>query len=245
MGRVGGSRASHACVSAAGAAAHGVVRRQCAADRLGCGAVQHAASRPPMLPDRIAEATTPSTPALIDPERRCPMFRPTALPHHRRAGAPSDPPIGPQAGPLAGLTVHRPLPDPRRPDLHPAAGRPRRRGDQGGEARRRRRHAELGPALRRPTPRADRPPKAPIISAPIGTRGSVTLDIARPEGQGLLRELLAGCDVLIENFRTGHAGALGPGLGRPEGRLPRLGLLRDQRLRPDRALPRPRRLRTS
>lgn len=32
---------------------------------------------------------------------------------------------------------------------------------------------------------------------------SVTLDIARPEGQALLRQLLGGCDVLIENFRTG------------------------------------------
>jgi len=32
---------------------------------------------------------------------------------------------------------------------------------------------------------------------------SVTVDITRPEGQGLIRELLAGCDVLIENFKTG------------------------------------------
>ena len=32
---------------------------------------------------------------------------------------------------------------------------------------------------------------------------SVTIDIARPEGQALARRLIAKCDVLVENFKTG------------------------------------------
>lgn len=32
---------------------------------------------------------------------------------------------------------------------------------------------------------------------------SVTIDIAKPEGQALIRELLASCDILIENFKVG------------------------------------------
>jgi crotonobetainyl-CoA:carnitine CoA-transferase CaiB-like acyl-CoA transferase len=38
---------------------------------------------------------------------------------------------------------------------------------------------------------------------------SVTLDIAHPEGNRLLHELLARCDVLIENFRSDSAAKLG------------------------------------
>jgi formyl-CoA transferase len=34
-------------------------------------------------------------------------------------------------------------------------------------------------------------------------KACVTLDLSRPAGQGLLRELVAGADVLIENFRPG------------------------------------------
>ncbi|MEY3294131.1 MAG: hypothetical protein RLZZ451_179, partial [Pseudomonadota bacterium] len=32
---------------------------------------------------------------------------------------------------------------------------------------------------------------------------SITIDLARPEGQALVRRLLAGCDVLVENFKVG------------------------------------------
>src|SRR5207247_9578569 len=32
---------------------------------------------------------------------------------------------------------------------------------------------------------------------------SVTLDIAKPEGQGIARELAAKCDVLLENYKVG------------------------------------------
>ena len=38
---------------------------------------------------------------------------------------------------------------------------------------------------------------------------SITLDIARPEGDAILHQLLDQCDVLIENFRTDTAGHMG------------------------------------
>ena len=40
---------------------------------------------------------------------------------------------------------------------------------------------------------------------------SVTLDIARPEGQALARRLLAGCDILVENFKVGALAKYGLG----------------------------------
>ena len=41
------------------------------------------------------------------------------------------------------------------------------------------------------------------LSANRGKR-SVTVDIASPDGQALLRELVKHCDVLLENFKVGH-----------------------------------------
>jgi formyl-CoA transferase len=41
------------------------------------------------------------------------------------------------------------------------------------------------------------------LSANRGKR-SVTVDIASPEGQALLRELVRHCDVVLENFKVGH-----------------------------------------
>jgi formyl-CoA transferase len=41
------------------------------------------------------------------------------------------------------------------------------------------------------------------LSANRGKR-SVTVDIASPEGQALLRELVVHCDVVLENFKVGH-----------------------------------------
>jgi crotonobetainyl-CoA:carnitine CoA-transferase CaiB-like acyl-CoA transferase len=40
---------------------------------------------------------------------------------------------------------------------------------------------------------------------------SVTLDIARPEGQALARRLLAHCDILVENFKAGGLARYGLG----------------------------------
>jgi glutaryl-CoA transferase len=38
---------------------------------------------------------------------------------------------------------------------------------------------------------------------------SVTIDIARPEGQALIRRLAGGCDVLVENFKVGDMARYG------------------------------------
>jgi crotonobetainyl-CoA:carnitine CoA-transferase CaiB-like acyl-CoA transferase len=46
------------------------------------------------------------------------------------------------------------------------------------------------------------------LSANRGKR-SVTVDIARPEGQALLRELVLQCDVVLENFKVGHLARYG------------------------------------
>ena len=43
---------------------------------------------------------------------------------------------------------------------------------------------------------------------------SVALDLRKPEGQDIVRAAGAEADVLIENFRPGAHGRLGPGLGR-------------------------------
>ncbi|MBZ5487532.1 CoA transferase [Halomonas aquamarina] len=46
------------------------------------------------------------------------------------------------------------------------------------------------------------PQSAYYLSANRG-KHSVTVDIARPEGQALLHELVAQCDIVVENFKTG------------------------------------------
>ncbi|RUR54288.1 CaiB/BaiF CoA transferase family protein [Vreelandella populi] len=46
------------------------------------------------------------------------------------------------------------------------------------------------------------PQSAYYLSANRG-KHSVTVDIARPEGQALLHELAAQCDIVVENFKTG------------------------------------------
>jgi crotonobetainyl-CoA:carnitine CoA-transferase CaiB-like acyl-CoA transferase len=51
---------------------------------------------------------------------------------------------------------------------------------------------------------------------------SVAVDIARPEGQALVRRLLAGCDLLIENFKVGDLDRYGLGYDQLKGAFPRL-----------------------
>ena len=63
----------------------------------------------------------------------------------------------------------RPVPHPGGADLHPAAGRSRRRRDQDRTARRRRRHAQMGPALSEGQGRQGHRRERPIISAPTAT----------------------------------------------------------------------------
>ena len=51
---------------------------------------------------------------------------------------------------------------------------------------------------------------------------SVTLDIARPEGQAIVHKLLAECDILVENFKVGALAKYGLGWENLRERYPRL-----------------------
>ncbi len=54
------------------------------------------------------------------------------------------------------------------------------------------------------------------------SKRSVGIDIARPEGQALTRRLLAGCDVLVENFKVGGLDKYGLGYESLRGDFPGL-----------------------
>jgi crotonobetainyl-CoA:carnitine CoA-transferase CaiB-like acyl-CoA transferase len=51
---------------------------------------------------------------------------------------------------------------------------------------------------------------------------SITIDIAHPEGQALVRRLADGCDVLVENFKVGDMARYGLDAVTLRGRCPRL-----------------------
>ncbi len=51
---------------------------------------------------------------------------------------------------------------------------------------------------------------------------SLTVDIARPEGQDLIKRLLARCDILVENFKVGGLAKFGLGYDDLKDRFPRL-----------------------
>ncbi len=51
---------------------------------------------------------------------------------------------------------------------------------------------------------------------------SVTLDLAKPEGQQLARKLIAKCDVLVENFKSGDLAKFGLGYDQLKAEFPRL-----------------------
>jgi crotonobetainyl-CoA:carnitine CoA-transferase CaiB-like acyl-CoA transferase len=51
---------------------------------------------------------------------------------------------------------------------------------------------------------------------------SVTLDIARPEGQAIAQQLIADCDILVENFKVGALAKYGLGYEQLHARFPRL-----------------------
>src|SRR5271155_5177716 len=49
---------------------------------------------------------------------------------------------------------------------------------------------------------------------------SVTLDISLPEGQAIARQLLAECDILVENFKVGALDKYGLGYVQVHGEFP-------------------------
>jgi len=70
------------------------------------------------------------------------------------------------------------------------------RPEQGDDTRR------WGPPFISATPGEDRGESTYFLGANRGKR-SVTLNIADAQGQKIIRELVSGCDVLIENFKVG------------------------------------------
>ena len=72
---------------------------------------------------------------------------------------------------------------------------------------------------------------------------SITLDLAQPEGQAIVRRLAGRADVLLENYKAGALARYGLGYEDLARAQPAARLLLDHRLRPDRAVPRPARLR--
>ncbi|MPZ43837.1 MAG: CoA transferase [Betaproteobacteria bacterium] len=67
-----------------------------------------------------------------------------------------------------------------------------------------------GPPFIRDASGRDAPDAAYFQCANRGKK-SVTIDIAKPEGQALVRELAARCDVLLENFKVGDLARYGLG----------------------------------
>ena len=65
---------------------------------------------------------------------------------------------------------------------------------------------------------------------------SVTLDIGQPEGQEIALKLIAGCDILVENFKVGALEKYGLGYEQLHAKLSEADLLLDHRLRADRTL---------
>jgi crotonobetainyl-CoA:carnitine CoA-transferase CaiB-like acyl-CoA transferase len=51
---------------------------------------------------------------------------------------------------------------------------------------------------------------------------SVTLDIGQPEGQAIALKLIAGCDILVENFKVGALAKYGLGYAQLHAKFPRL-----------------------
>ena len=88
---------------------------------------------------------------------------------------------------------------------------------------------------------------APGVSAPFlavnRNKRGIVLDLKQPGRRGVSKKLVATADVLVENYRPGVARRLGVDYATLRGDQPAPDLLLDLRLRPDRALRRPRRLR--
>jgi len=81
-------------------------------------------------------------------------------------------------------------------------------------ARHRRRHARLGPRLRE---------RRELVLLSINrNKESVALDFKAPRGRAILDRLIAGADVLVENFHPGTLDAIGLGYASLAGRDPRL-----------------------
>ena len=135
----------------------------------------------------------------------------------------------------------------RRPLVHADAGRPGRRRDQGRTPAARRASAATTSraAGARPsctTARAATPPRRPTTWAPTATSARSRWTSPVRKAGAPIRRLAARSDVFVGMVGRRH-GPLRPGQRQPARAQPAPRLPLDHRLRPDRALPRPRRLR--
>ena len=159
------------------------------------------------------------------------------------------PPDAVDSAPMPGPLARNPCPRSDARARGPVGGaeprRPRRRGDQDRAAEERRRLARLRPAVAqgRAGPRHRRigvlrlrQPRQEIAHA-----GSSR----RPEGQEIVRELAAKCDVLLENFKYGDLDRYGLGYDAARKIEPRPYLLLGDRLRTYRSVARAARATTS
>ena len=72
----------------------------------------------------------------------------------------------------------------------------------------------MGPPLLRDAQGAETRESAYFASTNRGKK-SITLDLARPEGQAIVRRLAGRADVLLENYRVGALARHGLGYERP------------------------------
>jgi len=91
---------------------------------------------------------------------------------------------------------------------------------QGGAAGRRRRHPPLGPALHARMRMATTRKHATYFTACNRNKRSITIDMAKPEGQALIRQMAAQSDILVENFKVGGLAHYRLGLRQPQGPQP-------------------------
>ena len=101
------------------------------------------------------------------------------------------------------------------------------RAGAGDDARR------MGPPFLKDTEGRDTR-ETPIILGSNRNKKSITLDLAKPEGQAIVRRLAAMSDVLDRELQGRRPEALRPGPGEPARAQSAPGLLLGHRLRPDR-----------
>ena len=142
--------------------------------------------------------------------------------------------------PLDGHQGARPQPGAGRPVVHAIARRPRRRSDQDRAARAAATTRATGG--RRGTAKATSRVAAYFLSCNRGKK-SAAIDFAQPEGAALVRKLAARCRRRRREFQGRRAREVRARRGVAARRQPAAGLCLDHRLRPGRALRRPRRLR--
>jgi len=85
-----------------------------------------------------------------------------------------------------------------------------------------------------PRPESNRRLMGTSYLAQAANKRAMTLNLKTPEGRDIFKRLVAGADVVVENYRAGALAALGLGADDLRAIKPAPDLLRHDRLRPDR-----------